>query len=52
MSCKAFIGAPLSDSEFLKIEQTHLADVIAAEDGNDHYRTEDVALKQSSAEVS
>ena len=49
VSCKAFIGAPLSESEFLKIEQTHLADVIAAEVGNEHYRTQDVAPKQSSA---
>lgn len=35
---KALIGAPLKDNEFLKLEQTHLADIIAAEDGNTHFR--------------
>ena len=35
---KALIGAPLKDNEFLKLEQTHLADIIAEEDGNEHFR--------------
>ena len=39
MFLKAFIGTPLKDSEFLKLEQTHLADIIAAEEGNGHYRS-------------
>ena len=44
VSVKALIGAPLTSSEFLKLEQTHLADVIAEESGNEHYR-EDVQLQ-------
>ena len=39
MFTKAFIGTPLKDSEFLKLEQTHLADIIAAEEGNEHFRS-------------
>lgn len=39
---KAFIGTPLKDSEFLKLEQTHLADIIAAEEGNEHFRSHEV----------
>jgi hypothetical protein len=38
ISCKALIGAPLKSSEFLKLEQTHLADIIAEEAGKEHYR--------------
>ena len=38
VSCKALIGAPLKSNEFLKLEQTHLADIIAEEAGNEHYR--------------
>ena len=36
--CRALLGTPLKDSEFLKLEQTHLADVIAEEQGNEHFR--------------
>ena len=36
--CKALVGVTLKDSEFLKLEQTHLADIIAEEDGNEHFR--------------
>ncbi len=43
VTCKALIGAPLSDNEFLKIEQTHLADIIAAEEGSSHLRTKDIS---------
>lgn len=54
VTCKVVVGAPLSESEFLKIEQTYLADIIAAEDGNEHYRIQDVTYKQpvSTTEVS
>ena len=38
VSCKALVGAPLKENEFLKIEQTPVADVIAEEVGNEHYR--------------
>ena len=37
-SCKALVGAPLKSNEFLKIEQTYLADVIAEEAGNEYLR--------------
>ena len=36
--CKALMGSQLKASEFLKLEQTLLADVIAEEPGNEHYR--------------
>ena len=36
--CKALMGSQLKSHEFLKIEQTKLADVIAEEPGNEHYR--------------
>ena len=36
--CKALMGSQLKSQEFLKIEQTKLADVIAEEPGNEHYR--------------
>ena len=36
--CKALMGSQLKATEFLKIEQTLLADVIAEEPGNQHYR--------------
>lgn len=39
VSCKAFVGAPLKENEFLKVEQTPLADVIAEEPGNEHLRS-------------
>ena len=38
VSCKALVGAPLKSNEFLKIEQTYLADVIAEEAGNEYLR--------------
>ena len=38
VTIKALMGIPLTSSEFLKLEQTHLADVIAEESGNEHYR--------------
>ncbi len=39
VSCKALLGTPLKENEFLKIEQTPLADVIAVEAGNEHLRS-------------
>ena len=36
--CKALMCSNLKSNEFLKIEQTKLADVIAEEPGNEHYR--------------
>ena len=36
--CKAIMGSQLTATEFLKLEQTLLADVIAEEPGNQHYR--------------
>lgn len=36
--CKALMGSKLRSNEFLKLEQTLLADVIAEEPGNEHYR--------------
>lgn len=36
--CKALMGAHLKSEEFLKLEQTVLADVIVEEPGNEHYR--------------
>ena len=36
--CKVLVGAQLKSEEFLKIEQTVLADVIVEEPGNEHYR--------------
>ena len=38
VSLKALIGAPLSPNEFLKLDQTFLADVIVEEEGNEHLR--------------
>ena len=32
-------------SEFLKLEQTHLADIIAEEAGNEHYRAHDADIE-------
>ncbi len=32
--CRAFIGAPLKDNEFLKLEHTHLAGIVLDEEGN------------------
>ena len=43
VSCKALVGAPLKANEFLKVEQTHLADVIAEEAGNEHLRMQEGA---------
>lgn len=50
MSCKALIGVPLKSSEFLKLEQTHLADVIAEEAGNEHYRAHDTQFEAATAQ--
>ena len=36
--CKALMGSQLKSNEFLKLEQTLLADVIAEEPGNECYR--------------
>ncbi len=36
--CKALMGTQLKSTEFLKIEQTQLANVIAEEPGNEYYR--------------
>lgn len=38
VSCKVLVGAPLKQNEFLKIDQTCFADVIAEEAGNEHMR--------------
>lgn len=38
LTVKALTGLPLTANEFLRLEQTHLADVIAEESGNEHYR--------------
>ena len=38
VSCKVLVGAPLKQNEFLKIDQTCLADVISEEAGNEHLR--------------
>ena len=43
VSCKALVGAPLKANEFLKVEQTHLADIIAEEVGNEHLRMQEGA---------
>ena len=43
VSCKALVGAPLKANEFLKVEQTHLADIIAEEAGNEHLRMQEGA---------
>lgn len=43
--CKALMGSQLKANEFLKLEQTYLADVIAEEPGNEHYRDENLGLK-------
>lgn len=50
--CKALIGVPLKDSEFLKLEQTHLADIIAEEAGNEHFREEVCGDQNSVANLS
>ena len=42
------MGAPLTANEFLKIEQTHLADIIAGEKGNEHYRVHDAHVMSPS----
>ena len=42
--CKALIGVTLKDNEFLKLEQTYLADIIAGEEGNEHIRGKEVSL--------
>ncbi len=36
--CKALMGSQMNSQKFLKTEQTKLADVIAEEPGNEHYR--------------
>ena len=38
VSCRGLLGGPLKANEFLKIEQTFLADIIAGEAGNEHLR--------------
>ena len=44
VSLRALVGADLKASEFLKLEQTCLADVIVEESGNEHLRIEDVSI--------
>ena len=44
ISLRALVGADLKASEFLKLEQTCLADVILEESGNEHLRIEDVSI--------
>ena len=41
VTMRALIGAPLKANEFLKLEQTSLADVIVEESGNEHLRMSD-----------
>ena len=38
VSLRALVGAPLKANEFLKLEQTCLADVIVEESGNEYLR--------------
>lgn len=35
---RALLGGKLSSSDFLKLEHTPLADIVAEEPGNEHYR--------------
>lgn len=44
ISFRALVGADLKASEFLKIDQTCLADVILGEEGNEHLRVEDIEV--------
>jgi len=48
---KALMGADLKQSDFLKIEQTYLADVIAAEPENQHLRDQMTQDKSGHSEV-
>lgn len=40
VSCKVLVGAPLKQNEFLKIDQTCLAEVLAEEAGNEHLKVD------------
>ena len=40
VSLKALIGVPLSPNEFLKLDQTFLADIIVEEEENKHLRND------------
>ena len=42
ISMRALLGANLNPAEFLKLDQTCLADVIVEESGNEHLRIEDI----------
>ena len=44
ITMRALLGARLNAAEFLKLEQTCLADVIVEEDGNEHLRIGDIPL--------
>ena len=44
VSMRALLGANLKPAEFLKLEQTCLADVIVEESGNEHLRIEDIPV--------
>ena len=46
ISLRALLGSNLKASEFLKLEQTCLADVIAEEGGNKHLRIEDASNEE------
>lgn len=48
ISVRALIGAELKPTEFLKLEQTCLADVILEESGSKHLRSEDASAHASS----
>lgn len=53
VTVKALIGAHLLSSEFLKLEQTILADVVAEESGNEHLREgEPAGLSPAGVDVS
>ena len=46
ISLRALLGSNLKASEFLKLEQTCLADVIVEEGGNKHFRIEDASNEE------
>lgn len=51
VSLRALAGAPLKSNDFLKLEQTCLADVIVEEGGNEHLRGGSWLSKETSSQV-
>ena len=51
VSLRALAGAPLKSSDFLKLEQTCLADVIVEEGGNEHLRGGGWLSKEASSQI-